>query len=184
MKDATLFSKSAYHHKGDYSRRPRCNECSNECSHPVCTNPGCRTCRSCRRVICTRFFCSKSPTPLNAKQQPKTREELQNFRCANCKDDAMKLYTCVGCKKTTSGEAFNAKEVKAYTKKPHSKKLLCLECVAQGRTIKDTELYTSAVCNGCLGRTKFSLKDMNNFQLGMLKSLRCTQCKLSLAIAK
>jgi len=115
---------------------------------------------------------------------PKTLEEVQNFKCANCKDDAMNLYTCVGCERAKAEEAFNAAEVKAYTKKPHSKKLLCLECVAQGRTIRDTELYTCALCKGSLGRTKFSLKDMSNFQQGMLKSLRCTQCKFSLAIAK
>ena len=96
----------------------------------------------------------------------------------------MNLYTCVGCKKAKSGEAFDAAAVKAYTKKPHSKKLLCLECVAQGRTIRDTELYTCRLCHRALGRAKFGTKDMNNLQQGMLKSLRCTECKFSAAISR
>ena len=172
-KDATLFSKSAYHHKGDYSRTLRCNECS----HPACTNPGCRTCRSCRKVTCARFYCSESPKPLNSKQLPKTREELQNFRCANCKDDP--LYTCVGCKKAKSEEAFKGEDMKAYAKKPHSKKLLCLECVAQGRTTRDTELYTCRQCVRELGRLKFDKEAIKkHFQRGSLKSMRCTECKL------
>ena len=80
----------------------------------------------------------------------------------------MNRYPCVGCKKDESEEAFKAADVKAYTKKPHSKKLLCLECDAQGRTISDAELNTCRLCNKAFGRARGSTKDMNNLQQGKL----------------
>ena len=62
---------------------------------------------------------------------------------------------------------------------PQSKRLLCLECADQGRTIRDTELYSCRLCNRVLGMAKFCANDMKNFQQGRLRVLRCTECKLS-----
>ena len=44
--DNTCFSDSARVHKNDTRRNVRCNECS----HPVCSVPGCTTCKSCRHL--------------------------------------------------------------------------------------------------------------------------------------
>ena len=136
VKPRECFSESVVHNRK--TQNVRCMDCAS----PACTSPGCKTCKSCRDVTCNHPACAKTPEPLNSMLSPKTLEEVQNFKCANCKDEPMNLYTRVGCKKAKSGEAFDAADVKAYTKKPHRKKLLCLECGAQGRTIRDTELYS------------------------------------------
>ena len=94
----------------------------------------------------------------------------------------MKLYTCVGRKKAKSGEAFKAADVKAQVQNSQKKKLLCLQCGEQGRTIRDTELYSCRQCVRELGRLKFGKEDINNFQRGSLKSMRCTECKFSAAL--
>ena len=133
VKARDCFSKSVLYHRKTQS--VRCIDCSS----PACTSPGCKTCKSCRDVTCNHPACAKTPVTLNSKLPPHTLEEVRNFKCANCEDDAMNLYTCVGCKKAKSGEAFDAADVKAHAQNSHRKNLLCLECVTQGRTFRDTE---------------------------------------------
>ena len=174
-KDVAAFSKSYIKHKVDVAYNIRCNECS----HPACTNPDCRTCKSCRDVKCNRFSCAKTPVPLNAKWRPKTLEGVQNFKCARCTEQTFHTYNCIGCNKTKDAKAFDAAAITAHGKNRQKHKLLCLECLEQGRTIRDTKLYSCRLCNRVLGRAKFCAAEMKNFQQGRLRVLRCTECKLS-----
>jgi len=113
---------------------------------------------------------------------PKTLEEVQHFKCANCTDDDMNLYTCVACQKPQSGEAFAENDVRAHAKDPYKKKLLCLACAEQGRTLRDGKLYSCRQCAKELGRLKFGKEDLKNLLRGSQKSMRCTMCKFSAAL--
>ena len=171
-KDVAAFSKSYIKHKIDVARNIRCNECS----HPACTNPDCRTCKSCRDVKCNRFSCAKTPVPLNAKWRPKTLEGVQNFKCARCTEQTFHTYNCIGCKKTKDEKAFDVAAIMAHEPKWEKSKLLCLECLEQGRTIRDSKLYACNVCNRVLGRAKFYETEIRNFTQRPLSVLRCTEC--------
>ena len=172
--EESRFSKSAMKHKSYKTQKIRCIECS----HPACTNPGCITCQSCRDVKCKRLLCAKTPAPLNSRQQPTTEEEVQNFKCANCRADASTAFNCIGCHKAKHCEAFDAANVKAYLRYPQRVLLLCLECKEGGRSVRDVNLYSCHLCTRELGRLKFAKKDMENFLERKTPPLRCTDCKL------
>ena len=174
-KDVAAFSKSYKKHKVDVAYNIRCNECS----HPACTNPDCRTCQSCGDIKCEMLSCAKTPVPLNPKWRPKTLEEVENFKCAHCREQAFHIYNCLSCHQKKFTNAFDAVAIKAHVKNCNKNKLLCLECLEQGRTIRDIKLYSCHPCNRELGRAKFCAVDMNKFQQGRLRVLRCTECKLS-----
>ena len=114
---------------------------------------------------------------MNSSQLPKSLEDVQNFKCATCVDDAMNLYNCSGCNNARPAEAFGAAEVEAYGKNPNKKKMMCLPCVEQGRTIRDTALYSCCECKRALGRAKFHAQYINNFQQGRRKDIQCIQCR-------
>ena len=56
-----------------------------DCSRPACTSPTCKTCRSCRNETCKQLGCTEPIRPLNAKLLPQTLDDVQNFRCSNCR---------------------------------------------------------------------------------------------------
>ncbi len=62
-------------------RRTYCEDCA----RPPCTSPHCTTCKVCRHEDCKRQQCTERVEALNAKQLPKTLEELRSFRCARCR---------------------------------------------------------------------------------------------------
>jgi len=174
-KEVTAFSKSYIKNKIYVARNIRCNECS----HPACTSPDCRTCKSCRDIKCNRFSCAKTPVPLRARWRPQTLEGVQNFKCAHCTEQTSHAYKCIGCKKMKDAKVFDAAAITAYITRWYRNKLLCQECLEQGRTIRDTKLYSCRLCNRALGRAKFCTIDMNKFQQGLLRSLQCTECKVA-----
>ena len=79
------FWASAWDNKAKAGRRTLCKECC----HPACTSRHCKTCRSCRNPACKkttkRSHCTDEIQALNAKQLPKTLDEVQRFLCTNCK---------------------------------------------------------------------------------------------------
>ena len=79
------FSATVWHDKAKPGQRTLCKECS----HPACTSKHCKTCRTCRNPTCKktskRSHCTDEIQVLNAKQLPKTLEEVQKFLCTNCK---------------------------------------------------------------------------------------------------
>jgi len=174
-KDVGAFSKSYIKHKVDLPYNIRCNECC----HPACTNPDCSTCKSCRDIKCNRFSCAKTPIPMHKKWRPKTLEEVQNFKCARCKEQTFDDYNCIGCDKMKDAKAFETEAITVHRKNPDRRKILCLECLEQGRTIRDTKLYFCHLCNRRLGRAKFCISELQNFQRGRLIILQCTECQLS-----
>ena len=133
----------------------------------------------CKIDIYIYIHCVKTPVPLNPKWRPKTLEEVENFKCAHCREQAFNIYNCLGCHQKNFTNAFDAVAIKAHVKNCNKNKLLCLECLEQGRTIRDIKLYSCHPCNRELGRAKFCTGDMNRFQQGRLRVLRCTKCKLS-----
>ena len=59
-------------------------ECQ-DCASPVCTYPSCKTCKACRDPDCKkRKNCQEEVFVLNPKHVPKTKAEVDNFRCSNC----------------------------------------------------------------------------------------------------
>ena len=111
-KDVAAFSNSYIKHKVDVAYNIRCNECS----HPACTNPDCRICRSCRDIKCERLSCAKTPVPLNPKWRPKTLEGVQNFKCAHCTKQAFHICYCIGCNETKDEKAFDVAAITAHGK--------------------------------------------------------------------
>ena len=111
--DVTAFSNSYIKHKSNVAYNIRCNECS----HPACTNPDCKTCQSCRDIKCERLSCAETPVPLNPKWRPKTLEAVQNFKCAHCTQQAFHIYNCIGCHQEKSTKAFDAAVIKEHVKK-------------------------------------------------------------------
>ena len=79
------FWDSMWNNKAKTGRRTLCKECC----HPACTSRHCKTCRSCRNPACKkttkRSHCTDEIQALNAKQLPKTLDEVQRFLCTNCK---------------------------------------------------------------------------------------------------
>ena len=79
------FSATVWDNKAKPGQRTLCKECS----HPACTSKHCKTCRTCRNPTCKktskRSHCTDEIQVLNAKQLPKTLEEVQRFLCTNCK---------------------------------------------------------------------------------------------------
>ena len=78
---------------------------------------------------------------------------------------------------------FESEEMKKHMNDPR-KELLCKSCIEKGCILKDVRMYTCRGCAKKLGRRKFSAQNMNDFQQGKIKSLRCTECKFSTAISR
>ena len=173
--DEGRFSPSVLHDISDTRRQIWCREHSN----PACTNPACKTCKSCRNAKkpCTRTYCTEEPEPLPVSKRPQTPEDLLTFECGLCAGTKKKLYRCVACNTDKSAEAFSTTDVKAHEKKPGNKKLLCRDCGANGCTARDTQLYTCSVCTRKLGRKKFPVVSLENFQRGHQRTVQCLECK-------
>ena len=66
-----------------------------DCSHPLCSAPGCTTCRRCRSETCRKpNQCKATIKPLQAKKQPGAMIEKLQFRCESCR-----YPPCLVCKK-------------------------------------------------------------------------------------
>ena len=78
---ASRFPTSMWSHRLEAGRRTYCDDCA----RPPCTSPHCTTCAVCRHEDCKRNQCTERVEPLNARQLPKTIEELRSFKCARCR---------------------------------------------------------------------------------------------------
>ena len=84
------FIESAVRHL-KVGRQVRCIDCS----HPLCSAPGCTTCRRCRSETCRKpNQCKATIKPLQAKKQPGAMIEKLQFRCESCR-----YPPCLVCKK-------------------------------------------------------------------------------------
>ena len=118
------FLDSMWHNKEDPDRRTLCKECC----HPQCTSRHCKTCRSCRNPACKkttkRSHCTDEIKALNAKQLPKTLDEVQRFLCAKCQ-----FITCtrIDAQGNRCGKEM-AKKAQARLSQSPSKEYICGTC--------------------------------------------------------
>ena len=87
------------------------------CCRPPCSSKTCKTCAVCRDPNCKRRKCDSAIQPLNARNLPRSIDEVEQFLCATCRN-----ITCQ-CGKTMS--ATMQKRMKAELgKHPY----VCVDC--------------------------------------------------------
>jgi hypothetical protein len=157
----------------------RCNACDNihECIKCKVKKPFTefatslkQTCRECETEAAKSWLlCRRCNTEKQAEdfQNPKDRRRHRD----HCHDCAKKRQCDVeGCKKwyDPAAEGWSAKQ----------KILVCRKCKTdRGCTDKDPQLYHCVACEQKQGRSRYLLKDINNYSQKPTWTLRCTACK-------
>ena len=107
----------------DKNREIRCEDCSN----PLCSAPGCKTCPVCRDIACSGVdsmgqSCQRRISFLAKYKRPGSQLEKEHFRCDSC---AGRILVCFVCRTTAEERFSNAVRRKKAERYATSR---CIDC--------------------------------------------------------
>ena len=159
-----------------------------DCCRPRCTSKRCITCKVCRDEHCKSTQCSKQMEPLNVRLLPKTKAEVVNYLCGNCR------HKCDVCSEHKSQFQFPASMW--YHRNDKNRRCLCLNCCRPRCTSKHCKTCPTCrnpLCNKRSGestkkRSRCSSeilplhwqllpKTIEDVQAYLCQSCRSTTCK-------
>ena len=166
----SAFEAAALRH-GRSSQNVRCIDCS----HPQCSNPGCKTCKRCRSEACSKGdACVDRIHALNPTLQPRNMEEKLAFRCTACQ-----LVRCHIC----GDRPRDAFDVAALRHGHNTRNVRCIdcshpECSRPGcKTCTKCRMEACSLGDKCSGHIQPLHPKQQPKDLGEKFAFRCQTCR-------